>query len=431
VNIFGVLRRFHIFLLWTSQVLSTIGDSLYQIAIILIAVKMVGSEAGFVGAVESATFFAFGLFGGAYADRWNRRWTMMSVDILRAITVLLLATLALTSLLQFYQLIIISILVGSLGAFFDPALKASLPALAQDEKALQSTNALMDLTRRLARIAGPFLAGILIGFLPLPHFFTLDGISFIISALAIFALGSKFAWRAVERRDSQPKNVKLFNANLFKEMGGALRLLWSLPYLRGGLIVHGITSGLYCTAFIVGAALFATRMMSGNPGTYGLMIGAYGIGNVSSSLILGSIMIRRRVPFMFVGKIILGAGFVLMVSTRSLPIVLLGAGLAGMGGPFFDIMSSVIIQTYLPANQIGKISSVSILIEEGGNFLGLLLAVPLFTILNAPLGVTLCGLLMSAAGFFGLIFFGRKEPTISVDKSESIVSVDSSGLPGA
>ncbi len=340
----------------------------------------------------------------------NRRWTMMGVDILRAMTVLLLAILALTPFLRFYHLIIVSILVGSLGAFFDPALQASLPALAQGKKALQSTNALMDMTRRFAEIIGPFLAGILIGFLPLPHFFTLDGMSFIISALAIFALGSKFAWRAVDRRNSQDKN-----ANLLKEMGGAIQLLWSHPFLRWGLIVHGITSALYCTAFIVGAALFATRMMSGNPGTYGLMIGAYGLGNVSSSLLLGSIMIRRRTAFMFVGKIILGAGFVLMVSTLNLPVVLLGSGLAGIGGPFFDIMTSTIIQTYLPADQIGKISSVSLLIEEGGNFLGLLLAVPLFTILNAPLGVMLCGLLMSAAGTFGLICFGRSESHLSVD----------------
>lgn len=410
---FRVLGKPRFFLLWISQVLSTIGDSLYQIAIILIAVKIAGSGAGFVGAAEAGTYFIFGLLGGVYADRWNRRWTMFSVDVLRALVVLLLALLALTPYLRVYHLIIVSILVGFLGSFFDPSLQASLPILAREKTILQSLNALMDMTRRLARIIGPLLAGLLIGFLPLAHFFTLDSISFLISAFAIFALGNKFIWKVNRHSDTQQKN-----ASIIQEMREALLLLWSYHSLRWALIIHGVTSALWRAAFILGAALFATRMLSGNGASYGLMVSAYGVGSLVTSLALGNFSIQRQTALMFTGKIILGAGFLLMISTTNLLIVLAGAVLAGLGGPFFDIMISLIIQSHLPADQIGKISSVRFLMEDAGNFFGLLIGVPLFAILSIPLGIGLCALIIFATGLFGLLCFGLRESFLSLPSGD-------------
>src|SRR6185312_13619776 len=78
------LRLPQIALLWTSQVLSAMGDYFYTIAVMWIAVKTSGSSAGFVAAAEAVAMFVFGLLGGVYADRWNRRITMIMVDAVRA-----------------------------------------------------------------------------------------------------------------------------------------------------------------------------------------------------------------------------------------------------------------------------------------------------------------------------------------------------------
>jgi len=43
-----------------------------------IAVKVAGSAAGIVAAAEAGSMLLFGLLGGVYADRWNRRTTMMA-----------------------------------------------------------------------------------------------------------------------------------------------------------------------------------------------------------------------------------------------------------------------------------------------------------------------------------------------------------------
>lgn len=85
-----VLRLRHLAILWLSQILSAIGDYFYLIAVMWIAVKVAGSEAGIVAAAESGAMLGFGLLGGVYADQWNRRTAMITVDILRAAAVVAL-----------------------------------------------------------------------------------------------------------------------------------------------------------------------------------------------------------------------------------------------------------------------------------------------------------------------------------------------------
>jgi MFS transporter, DHA3 family, macrolide efflux protein len=159
-------------------------------------------------------------------------------------------------------------------------------------------------------------------------------------------------------------------------------------------------------------------MLSGNGASYGLMVSAYGVGSLVTSLALGNFSIQRQTALMFTGKIILGAGFLLMISTTNLLVVLAGAALAGLGGPFFDIMISLIIQSHLPADQIGKISSVRFLMEDAGNFFGLLIGVPLFAILSIPLGIGLCALIIFATGLFGLLCFGLRESFLSLPSGD-------------
>ncbi|HLG61084.1 MAG TPA: MFS transporter [Ktedonosporobacter sp.] len=157
------LRLPHIALLLVSQVLSAIGDYFYSIAVIWIAVKTSGSAAGLVAAAEGAAAFCFGLPGGIYVDRRNRRITMIVVDLTRAVMVLTLPILALTGRLQFWHLVAVSFVIGAVGSLFGPALQASLSALSEnDQGTLQATNALMDITRRLARTLGPTLVGLLV-----------------------------------------------------------------------------------------------------------------------------------------------------------------------------------------------------------------------------------------------------------------------------
>ena len=405
MNFLRVLRQRHLAILWSSQVLSAIGDYLYSIAVIWLAVKVAGSAAGIVAAAQAGSALLFGLLGGVYADRWNRRKTMMIVDLARAAAVGVLPVLALTGTLRLWHLIIVAVIVGSLGALFEPALLASLPTLTGDARILQAANGLMDVTRRLARALGPSLAGALILLFPLAHFFTLDAISFVISSLAVLALGSRFAWKP-ELATDQAANAR----SVPGEIAGAIRLVLRHRAIAWMFATNWMVALAWSAAFTVGIPLLADHTLGGSVGVYGLIVGAYGVGNVISNLIIGSVTIHRRVFVMLLGRLIVGGGFLFMVSAPILPVALLGSALAATGGPMADIPLLMMIQTELPSNQIGKVYSLSMVLEYGGSTLGLLLAIPLFHYLSPVPGIIICSLAIVLTSVAGLARFGAAEP---------------------
>ena len=405
MNYIRMLRQRHLAILWVSQVLSAIGDDLYIIAVLWTAVRVAGGGAGVVAAAGTVATLLCGLIGGVYADRWDRQYTMAAVDVIRAVTVAILPVLAWRGMLHLWHLAAVAVVVGGLGSLFDPALQASLPALARDRQTLQATNGLMDMTRRLARAIGPSLAGTLVALLSLIHFFTLDAISFVVSAIAVLSLGRRFAWTPV--RSQAARGAR----GVIKEIASAVRVVREHRTLAWALGSLGLSNLAWGAAFTVGAPLLADRVLRGQVGAFGLIVGAYGAGNVVGNLVIGSLTIRRRTAMLFTGRIVLGVGFLVMAVAPSLPVAMLGSAIAALGGPMGDIVLLTMIQHDLPANQIGKVYSLRMTIANAGITVGLLLAGPLYAMLSVPLGIGVCALLIIATGALGFVRFGTAEPT--------------------
>ncbi len=161
-------------------------------------------------------------------------------------------------------------------------------------------------------------------------------------------------------------------------------------------------------AFVVGVPLLVVHSLGNGVGTYGLIVGAYGVGNVLSNLVLGSLTIKRRAFLIFLGKSILGLGFLLLGLSTSVPMALLASALAAIGGPMGDIMIVTMLQTELPADQIGKAYSLHMVLESAGVSLGLLLAVPFFNLVSVPFAIASSAALLLLAGLAGMLRFGPR-----------------------
>jgi MFS family permease len=402
---FRVLRHRHLTILWISQVLSAMGNYFYEIAIMWMATKSMGGSAGIVIGAETTSMLIFGLLGGVYADRWNRRRVMIMVDLLRAGSVALLPLLAVTGTLQFWHFLVVAILIGGLGSLFDPALQASLPALTSDAQTLQATNGLMDITRRLARALGPSMAGVLIAVMPLPHFFTLDAVSFIISACAILSLGRHFVWKAEDKQMGKLTDTQGI-VRVLHDIGEGAQLMWAHRPLAWALITNGIINIAWSVAFIVGVPLLVHRVLSGNIAAYGFIVGAYGVGNVISTMVMSTMALRQRVSLIFLGKIIVGSGFLVLATARTIPVAMAGSALAALGGPMEDLMMLIMIQTELPARHVGKIYSVRMVLSSLGASLGFAVAIPAFAHLSVQVTIVLSAVIFLVTGLVGLLRFG-------------------------
>lgn len=393
----SVLARPHLLILWLAQLLSAVGDRLFEIAAVWLAVQLVGSEVGFVLTAGALARLSIGLLGGVLADRYDRQKLMVTADVVRCLAVLSLPLAAAFGSITLVQLAVVATITGGLTALFEPTLQASLPALTPDSRSLQALNGLLDVTARLARIVGPGLAGLLIAFLPLTHLFTIDAVTFGLSALAVLTLGRRYAWR--------PEVVPVKERGLervMKELRTTFALITAhkpLAWAFGALVVINLA---WSAAFTVGVALLTEQVFEAGVGVYGLLVAAYGVGNVLSNLIVGGLEVKRRITLFFLGTLVLGVGFALLALAPTIPIALVGAAVGAIGGPMGDIMVLLIIQEDFPPNQIGKVYSARMTLASVGSSLGLILASPLFLLLSVRGGMLACAVLIVATGVVGL-----------------------------
>ena len=324
------LRQGAVALLWAGLSLSAVGDQLYAVALVWVAVGVFGPAAGYLTALQAGCGLVAALLAGRWADRWDQRRAMAGADLVRAAVLVLLVAAWLGQGGPPAAGLGAAIVVLAAGeAVFRPALAALMPALLPDRRSLPAANALFDTTERTARLLGPGLVGVLAGTVPVVHFFTLDAATFLASAAAVLRI----------RPASAP--VRPARGRL---LGGfavirAHRVLWTV------LLISGPLNGLWFASLYLALPLLIERDGVTGPGgsglgAFALCISAYGCTNLLATLVIGSRPLPRRVaPMIFAGKMVVGAGVAGLAwgAAAGLPGLMLAAALSAIGGPMGDI----------------------------------------------------------------------------------------------
>ncbi|HEY2510982.1 MAG TPA: MFS transporter [Polyangiaceae bacterium] len=407
----AMLRRGPIAMLWTGQCLSAMGDYFYFVALMWTAAKLTGNTAGVVAAAESWAALSVAALGGVIADRVDRRRAMIVADLGRAAAVGGLALFALRGALGVAPLVVTALVLGCFDALFNPALLASLPALCTAGRTdaepspgeLQATNGLMDATRRIARAVGPSLAGAVATVVPIAQFFVLDAASFAASAAAIYALGPRLAWK-VDRGANTSRGVR----SVFGDVAEGLRLVGGHPRAAWALASVFLVNTTWAAGFQVGAVLLASGPLSTALTGYAFLVGSYGAGNVVGNLVVGNIHVERKTTLIATSMVVLGTGFLLLAWAPSLPVAMLGASLAAIGGPMGGLPLISLLQSEFPSNRAGRIFSLRFMTEHAGVTTGLLLATPLYAFASVRVGISTCALTLVAGGAAMFARFGTR-----------------------
>src|SRR5207247_6847596 len=134
-----------------------------------------------LGTVEMLPFLFFARRAGAWVDRIARRPVLIVADAGRALalgSIPLAAALGHTTIWQLYA---VGFAVGTLTVFFDVAYQSYLPSLVGSEHVVEG-NSKLEVSRSGAQIAGPGLAGLLVGAITAPYAVAVDAVSFVWSA---------------------------------------------------------------------------------------------------------------------------------------------------------------------------------------------------------------------------------------------------------
>jgi MFS family permease len=174
-------------LVWCAGLISQSGDWVLITALPYALYALTGSPlaAGLIWIAYYLPGLLFGSVAGVFVDRWDRRRTMVAVNLLQA--GVLLSLLLVRTASSVWVAYLATFAAATLAQFFVPAEHALLPRLVGEEH-LQEANALASLTDNLARIIGPALGGVALGAFGLAAAALLDSASFLLSAALIAAI---------------------------------------------------------------------------------------------------------------------------------------------------------------------------------------------------------------------------------------------------
>jgi MFS family permease len=395
-------------LLWGGLATSAVGDQLYAVALAWIGVSVFGARGGYLSALSSGCLLVTALAIGHWADRWDRRRTMIFADLSRAAVLAgLVVVWSADGAAPPLGLVIAVIVLGIGGACFQPALQAVLPGVVPEVRLLPAANALLDATDRIARLIGPGLVALLASLIPIKHFLTLDALTFMASAAAMFLVG-----RVATHRDTGPRPPVL--ATITR----GFRAMARQPLLWYTLRTNAFWNGAWVCAFLFALPLLIARHGITGPGgsgmgAYGLVISAYGCTNLLATVVVGSRDLPKNPQrLVLAGKIINGTGTGLLAMAgllpayMALPALAAAAAIAAIGGPMGDIPVAVLRQTALPVADIPAAMRAYLVTSSAGALAALLLAPTLIQNFGLFAVMSGCGAVIMAAGLLGFLVLG-------------------------
>jgi MFS family permease len=386
-RMFRSLRHRNYRLFVFGQIISLIGTWMQSVAESWLVYRLTGSAVllGWVGFSSQIPVFLMSPFGGAIADRHDRRHIIMTTQVSSMVLALLLATLVFTGRIQVWHILTIAALLGVVNAFDIPARQSFLLEMVTRDD-LPNAIALNSSMFNGARIIGPAVAGVLVASIG-------EGWCFLANGLSYIAVIAGLLMMRLPKRIVQPQNTSTLEHIL-----EGFRFVARTPPIRALLILLGIIS-LVGMPYVVLMPVFAREIFGGGASTLGVLMSSTGIGALAGALILA-----RRQGFKGLGRLIavsagsFGAALVLFSFSR---IFFVSVALLFPVGMFMMMQmasSNTLVQAMVPDSLRGRVMSVYSMMFMGMAPFGALLAGWLAHWIGAPWVVALGGASSIVAG---------------------------------
>jgi DHA3 family tetracycline resistance protein-like MFS transporter len=381
-------------LLWMGMTISLFGDGIFLIAMTWQAYELWNAPAALsiLGIGMTIPTIACLLPAGVLSDRFERRTLVLWSDVGRAVVVGVLAALALTGALAFWQLGVLVALCGAGTAFFTPAFEALVPDIVP-ARDLPAANALDQFVRPIAlRLVGPALGGVLVASAGTGVTFAIDAGTFLVSAVAVAFMRPPAHVRS-EHVDSSVAAVR-----------EGLRFVRSHAWLWGTLASAAVAYLAFMGPAEVLLPYLVKNSIGGSARDLGLVFAAGGIGAVGAALFMGQRgHPRRDVTVMYATwtlATLAVAGYGLASSSWQLMIACLLFNALETAG---TIVWATIKQRHVPASLLGRISSLDWLISIGLLPLSFALTAPAVALVGARatlVGAALIGAVVTLGALF-------------------------------
>ncbi len=259
-------------ILWTATLVSNLGTLIQTVGAGWMMTSLTDSHSlvALVQASNTLPIMVFALAAGALADNFDRRLIMLTAQTFMFIASIALAVFAFKGWLTPWLLLSFTFLIGCGMALHTPSWQASMGDIVPRTD-LPSAVALNSMGFNMMRSVGPAIGGMIVAIAGAAAAFAVNAVSYIalISALAL--------WR-------RPPDVRqLPREQLGPAISAGVRYVAMSPNLIT-IMARSFIFGVSSVAIMALLPLVARDMVDGTAITYGLMLGAFGIGAILAAL---------------------------------------------------------------------------------------------------------------------------------------------------
>ena len=272
LGIFSPLRYAVFRRIWTASLLSNLGLLILGVGAAW-AMTQISSSTGLVALVQTSLMLPVAVVStpaGAIADMFDRRIVGIVALSIALAGSIALSTLAWLGAVTPVVLLVSCFIIGSGMALFGPAWQASVSEQVPAE-ALPSAVALNGISYNIARSFGPAIGGIIVASAGAVAAFAANAL------LYLPLLTVLFFWRRLKEPSRLPPE------RLARAVISGVRYIINSPSIRivlGRTLVTGIAGGSVSALM----PIVARDLLHGGAQTYGLMLGAFGMGAVIGAL---------------------------------------------------------------------------------------------------------------------------------------------------
>lgn len=261
--------------IWLASLMSNLGLMIHGVGAAWAMTQMT-SSADMVALVQTSLMLPIMLFAitaGAIADMFDRRIVGLIALLIGLSGAISLSVLAALGLLTPYLMLALCFVIGSGMALFGPAWQASVSEQVPPES-LSSAVALNGISFNIARSFGPAIGGVIVAAAGAMAAFISNAVLYLPLLVVLFL------WRrALEPGRLPPEKLN-------RAIISGVRYVANSPSIRI-VLTRTLITGIAGSSILALMALIARDLLGGGAQTFGLILGAFGVGAVIGALNIG------------------------------------------------------------------------------------------------------------------------------------------------
>ena len=302
-NTFSSLRHRDYLLLWLGMLGIMAGMQMQMLARSYLVYDITNSPAilGIVSAGSALPMLGFSLFGGAFADRFDRRRIIQAGQATFALLALAVGIVIAMDQITWVHLLIAAIVQGVAFSFMMPARQSIIPQLVPPEQ-ITNAMALSSAGMSAMTLTAPAFAGLLYGFVGA------ESVYFLISGLGFGAIVFTSMISSAGNHTTRRKRT-----SVIADIGAGLAYIRSNNLVMV-LLIFGMGTMILAQPFRMLMPLFIVDIYQLGPKSMGLMVSAMGGASLVGALFVASLSNWHRGMLLLIGSFMSGIALILIAS---------------------------------------------------------------------------------------------------------------------